>query len=55
MKTDTKSWAEALSKPDDDGMNKLMDAWNLIEYVMAADTRLAASSIAGQSLDTLSS
>ena len=43
VKTDTKSWAEALSKPDDDGMtgdsmSKFMEAKNIIKDVMLGDT-----------------
>ncbi len=56
VKGDDKSWAEALSNPDDDGMtgdsmNKFLDAKNIVKDVMLGDTsRTSGTAMAGDAL-----
>lgn len=56
VKTDDKSWAEALSNPDDDGMtgdsmNKFLDAKNIVKDVMLGDiSRTSGTAMAGDAM-----
>ncbi|MBU3057514.1 hypothetical protein [Pseudomonas indica] len=60
VKTDSKSWAEALSKPDDDGMtgdsmNKFHEAKNILKDVMLGDTsRCPSKATAGDAMLAIS-